>query len=79
MQVNVFVSDVRQDGEPAQLLVLPYGPLAAIPGHLQNIEWRYLATTEADDRIIGLPAGEVEVALANDGYVVVAAKVTERR
>lgn len=79
MQVNVFVSEVRQDGEPAQMLVLPYGPQAAIPSHLQSIEWRYFATAEADDRIIGLPAGEAEIALAREGYVVVTPQVVDRR
>lgn len=69
MQVNVFISEVKQNGEPTQMLVLPYGPEALIPSHLRHLEWRYFATAEADDRIIGLPPGEVEVALATSGYV----------
>lgn len=79
MQVNVFVSEVRQDGGPTQMLVLPFGPEAAIPTHLQGIEWRYFATTEADDRIINVPPGEVEVALAADGYLVVTTQAQDRR
>jgi hypothetical protein len=70
MQVNIFVSEVIQDGQPSTMLVLPVGPDAKIPKHLQNIEWRYLATTEADDRIIGMERGEVEVAISTDGYLV---------
>jgi hypothetical protein len=79
MQVNVFVSEVRQDGEPTQMLVLPFGPEAAIPAHLQGTEWRYFATTEADDKIINLPQGEVEVAIAADGYLVVTPQPADRR
>ena len=71
MQVNVFLSEVKQDGQHTQMLVLPYGPLAAIPGHLLGIEWRYFATAESDDRLIGLAAGEVEIEIAAHGYVVV--------
>lgn len=69
MQVNVFISEVQPDGEPAAVLVLPYGPVAAIPTHLQDVVWRYFATTEADDKIIGLGREGVEAAIASDGYV----------
>jgi hypothetical protein len=79
MRVNVFVSEVRQDGEATQLLVLPYGPLAVIPTHLQGIEWRYFATTEADDKIIGLHPGEVEIAIQEVGYAVVTPHTPDRR
>lgn len=69
MQVNIFVSEADQTGAPTTMLVLPYGPEATIPKHLQGIEWRYLATAEADDRLIGMEPGEVAVALSNDGYL----------
>jgi hypothetical protein len=72
VQVNVFVSDTHQDAAAPQLLVLPFGPMVSVPGHLHHVSWRYFATTEADDRIIGLTKGEVEVALARDGYLLVA-------
>ncbi len=39
------------------------------------MQWRYFATTEADDRIIGLTHGEVEVALHRDGYLIVIPKM----
>lgn len=78
MQVNAFVSEVQQDGVPTQMLVLPYGPEAAIPAHLRAIEWRYFATTEADN-IIGLRAGEVEVAMAERGYAIVKPQAPDRR
>ena len=72
MQVNVFVSDHPQEDSVLQLLVLPFGSMASVPDHLHHVSWRYFATTEADDRIIGLTKGEVEVALARDGYLLVA-------
>ncbi|MFD2646377.1 hypothetical protein ACFSX5_01055 [Devosia albogilva] len=77
MQVNVYVSELHQDGQPTQMLVLPFGPDAAIPAHLQNMQWRYFATTEVDDRIIGLTRGEVEVALHRDGYLIVTPKMAQ--
>lgn len=79
MQVNVFVSEVKQDGEPTSMLVLPFGPEAAIPKHLQGLEWRYLATVDADDPVIGSPAGGVASALASDGYVLTTPKASQER
>jgi hypothetical protein len=69
VQVNVFVSEVEHDGSPTAMLVLPFGPEAAIPEHLRKVDWRYLATAEADDALIGLGREGVEAALAADGYV----------
>ncbi len=74
MQVNVFISEVKQDGLAPTIVVLPSGPQAAIPKHLQHMEWRYFATVESGDKITGAPAGEVEAALARDGYMVVEGK-----
>ena len=71
MQVNVFVSEVKQDGQPTVMLVLPTGPEAAIPAHLRDVQWRYFATTDAGDEVIGVPGRSVELALAADGYVLV--------
>jgi hypothetical protein len=71
MQVNVFISAVNQDGASPTIVVLPAGPQAAIPRHLQHLEWRYFATVESGDKITGAPAVEVETALARDGYLVV--------
>ena len=70
MRVNVFVSEVMQNGEPTALLALPASPEAAVPAHLQNVEWRYFATVDAGDAVIGLPVDGVEAALVADGYVV---------
>jgi hypothetical protein len=70
MQVNVFISDVNQDKEPT-LLVLPYGPLAAIPQHLQGIEWRHLAVTSPVDKLLGESAERIEEAIGKDGYALV--------
>lgn len=72
MRVNVFISEVQQNGTAAQMLVLPYGPEATIPAHLQHMGWRHLAVAEADDKIIGLTKGEVEAGLARDGYLMLA-------
>ena len=69
MQVNVFVSGVRPDEETAALLVLPSGSSASVPDHLRGLDWRYFATTEADDHLIGLTRAGVELAIAADGYV----------
>lgn len=50
MQVNVFIA---RNGESRQtLLVMPYGPVAAIPDHLQHQNWRSLATTTSDDVLL---------------------------
>ena len=79
MQVNVFVSEPRQNETLRQLLLLPYGLEAVIPPHLRGIDWRYLATTQADDKLIDLPTGEVDVAMVSDGYVVVTHRATVER
>ncbi len=70
MQVNVFVSQVHQDGSPTQTLILPAVPEAAIPKHLQNIEWRYFVTTDSSDSVIGAYPSELENSLNIDGYMV---------
>lgn len=64
MQVNIFVSEVTQDGSPTSMLVLPYGLQAVIPVHLREVDWRYLARAEVDDPLIGLGRASVEAALA---------------
>lgn len=69
MQVNVFISEIEHEGERTQMLVLPTGPEAMIPNHLQHRNWRYFATTDADDQCIGMPKGEVGVALSVADYL----------
>jgi hypothetical protein len=78
MQVNVFVSKVEQDGSPTSMLVLPISAEAAIPKHLQGVEWRYLATTDTADEVIGLGRQGVEAAIAADGYVLTSPKAAPR-
>lgn len=68
MQVNVFISEVTQDGAPTAMLVLPSGPEAAIPPHLQHVDWRYFATVDSKDEIICRATGDVDTALAADGF-----------
>ncbi|MBB4051128.1 hypothetical protein GGR20_000746 [Devosia subaequoris] len=70
MQVNVFISD-QKDGKAPQLLVLPMGPEAVIPRHLQHQEWRHFATTMTDDKLLGAPSPEIEAAIARDRYALV--------
>lgn len=70
MQVNVFISETRE-GHPPMLLVLPYGPEAAIPSHLQGVEWRNLAVASTSDALLGASTSEVEEAIAEDGYALV--------
>ena len=72
MQVNVFISTPAAVDEVPSLLVLPYGPAAAIPRHLQGLEWRHLATTMSDDKLLGASAADVQQRIERDGYAVVA-------
>ena len=59
-----FDGPIRQ--RRSDLPLLPLRPQA----NLQGIEWRYVTTTEVDDRIIGLAPHDVESALERDGYLV---------
>lgn len=70
MQVNVFISDARE-GEAPTLLVLPYGPMAAIPRHLQGLEWRHLAITSPQDKLLGAAPEVIEAGIVENGYAVV--------
>lgn len=70
MQVNVFVLKAGNDSPPT-LLVLPYGPMAAIPPHLQGVNWTYLATTTSDDKLIGAQSIAVEEDIGRVGYALV--------
>ena len=70
MQVNVLVSQAAGSFPPS-LLVLPYGPLAAIPRHLQGLSWRHLAIMAADDKLLGAPVDQIETALLESGYALV--------
>ncbi|WP_297105612.1 hypothetical protein [uncultured Devosia sp.] len=71
MQVNVFISAGTEENPP-KLLVLPLGPEAAIPRHLQGTEWRHFATTMTDDRLLGARAADIEADIAANGYALVA-------
>lgn len=75
MQVDVFVSGVMRDGKHTQMLVFPHGSTSAIPEHLRNIEWRFFSTTESDDHLLGLAAGEVEIEMTDHGYVLVTPEI----
>ena len=70
MQVNVFISETVGQCPPA-LLNLPYGLMAAIPRRLQGMPWRHLATTAADDKLLGAPAAQIESAISEADYALV--------
>ncbi|WIJ24014.1 hypothetical protein [Devosia sp. RR2S18] len=67
--MNVFIG--HRSGEQPELLVLPYGPMAAIPPHLQTLEWRHMATTGAGDRLLGATEDKIKAEIAISGYAVV--------
>lgn len=70
MRVNVFIADRSGEG-PTQLLVLSLGPEAAIPRHLQHLEWRHFATTMTDDKLLGAPSSDIEKSIAQHGFALV--------
>jgi hypothetical protein len=75
VQVIVFISrDPSQEGHVPSLLVLPDQADAAIPRHLQGIEWRYFATTSTTDRLLARSRVDVERELAAEGYAIVATR-----
>lgn len=70
MQVNVFISEINEGEEPT-LLVLPYGPLAAIPTHIQGLEWRNLAVASSTDSLLGESEEVIKAAISEKGYALV--------
>ena len=72
MQVVVFISKANRRKSPAPiLLILPDDPAAAIPRHLQPIEWSYFATVSVTDALLGAPPEEVANDLERNGYSLV--------
>lgn len=70
MKVNVFIA--QDDGKtPRELLVLPYGPLGGIPEHLQHLEWRNLATTLTDDKLLSRYGTKIDADIRQQGYSLV--------
>lgn len=70
MQVNVFIA--RDDGKtPHSLLVLPFGPMAAIPKHLTELDWEHFVITRTDDKLLGASSSEIEAEIASNGYALV--------
>lgn len=68
MQVNVFV--VHESGaERNRLLVLPASADASIPPHLQD-DWRYFATVDSGDQMLGGDASVIEREVAEQGFAV---------
>jgi hypothetical protein len=70
MQVNVFIPVAEAEDSPTAMLVLADAPNAALPKHLRHIEWRYYATVQAGDQLIGADKATVETVLATKGYLV---------
>jgi hypothetical protein len=73
MQVVVFIS--KANGEKKNLapilLVLPNDPGAAIPKHLQPIDWNYFATVSVTDALLGASPEAVTADLERYGYSLV--------
>jgi hypothetical protein len=73
MQVNVFI--VHEAGaERNRLLVLPASADASIPNHLQD-DWRYFATVDSSDQILGGESAPVETEIASKGFMVINASI----
>ncbi|MHA6690611.1 hypothetical protein [Devosia sp. A449] len=70
--MNVFVA-ANDRKTPHELLVLPWGPLGGIPDHLQHLDWRNLATTMTDDKLLGNEAERIKAEIASKGYAIVRA------
>lgn len=73
MQVVVFISKANggKNNHAPMLLVLPDDPGAAIPRHLQTIEWSYFATVSVTDALLGAPPEVVTADLERFGYSLV--------
>lgn len=67
MQVNVFVTR-ETDTSKYSLLVLPYGENNAIPIELQHLQWRHLATTRMDDRLLANSEPVIRAQMDMTGY-----------
>lgn len=75
MQVIVFISrDPEHEGHVPSLLVLPDRADAAIPKHLQGLEWRYFATTSTTDRLLAKSRVNVERELETEGYAIISTR-----
>jgi hypothetical protein len=75
VQVIVFISrDPDHDGRVPSLLVLPDRADAAIPKHLQGLEWRYFATTSITDRLLAKSRVDIERELEAEGYAIVSTR-----
>lgn len=70
MQVNVFIPAAETEDSPTAMLVLPDASDAVVPEHLRHIEWRYYATVQAGDGLLGEEKATVETVLATKGYLV---------
>ena len=72
MQVNILISsDVG--GVRTPMLVTPFGEDAAIPQHLCAMQWRSLATTDTDDRLLRVRRLRIGAEIACRGYSLLAA------
>lgn len=69
MQVMVFISKaVDNPGHQPTLLALPPSPTAAIPKHLQHLEWTYYAEMDAEDVSLGGKAARIDQLIEKNGY-----------
>ena len=71
MQVMVLISKTNGTAQKPTLLVLRNDPGAAIPRHLQPVEWTYFATVAVDDKLLGAPPEAVLADIERQGYSLV--------
>jgi hypothetical protein len=71
MQVMVLISKTNGNEQRPTLLVLRDHPGAAIPRHLQPVEWTYFATVAVDDALLGAPPEAVVADIERQGYALV--------
>lgn len=71
MQVLVLISKANGSEQRPTLLVLRNESDAAIPKHLQTVEWIYFATVAIDDKLLGAPPEAVAADLERQGYALV--------
>lgn len=69
-EVNILVTDDLEHASP--FLVLPYNSPLQLPLHLRHLNWRNMATTTTDDRLLRHSRARIEAEFSLQGYAVVA-------
>ena len=69
MLVKVYISEPRHESDDEFWLLLPAGPFAAIPLHLQDREWRVAGERELNQLPVELSPEHAVRLLRQDGHV----------